>query len=805
MSDLPTRGRPVTHLRMERLEDRTNPDATFAEGQILLGLTPGVETSTFAFLNNSGLTTGYRHIGFGVYKVTLQPGVSVQQAISTFNGRNGVRYAEPDYRISLDAVPNDPSFTDGSLWGQHNTGQNGGVAGADFDGPEGWDNGTGTRQNIVAVFDDGVEHTHPDLAANMWVNTGETPGDGVDNDGNGYVDDINGFNFVSMNANIDPEAGDGHGTHVAGTIGAVGNNGIGVNGVIWNTRIMAVKIYGASGVNPGGLVSGVVEGYNYAIANGAKVLNNSWKYYGARSDAFMAAIDATRANGMIVVASAGNDGMDNETYDRWPSNFTLFSDNVVAVAALDRNDQKASFSNFSDTMVQIGAPGVEILSTYAGGGYEYLDGTSMAAPQVSGALILAWDISPTATYRELIDAMNEGAVPIQALNGLTVTGGRLNIPNLLNNLSTTTYATGAGVGGGPAVNVYRGTSSRPLVSFFAYDAGFTGGVRVASADVNGDGITDIVAVPGKGGGPNVRVFDGKTFQIVYDFQAFEPEFTGGLFVASRDMDNDGWAEIVVSADRDGGPRVTVFKPNPLNGGAIETLANFFAYDIGFTGGVRIAIGDLDGDGKADLITAPGLGGGPNVRAYSGAEIALGNVVLTHDALAGNIENRNGLFIAADDLTGDGIAEVIVGSGAGTPVVRVYNGLTFDLHRQFSAAGGPIPGLVLDQDTNLDGTLVNPGFPLNLIPPAVPANQLPVISGTETPRSLNGYQYGIRVATHDVNRDGIADIVLGAGPTDQPKVALMNGSTFAEMRNFQAYANFFYGGVFVGGAGAEPEA
>jgi hypothetical protein len=246
----------------------------------------------------------------------------------------------------------------------------------------------------------------------------------------------------------------------------------------------------------------------------------------------------------------------------------------------------------------------------------------------------------------------------------------------------------------------------------------------------------------------------------------------------------------------------VFKPAPLKGGVIETIGDFFAYDSGFVGGVRIATADIDGDGSAEILTAPGVGGGPHVKVFK-LEGLLVNPNSMMDFMAGNPDSRNGLFITGGNFSGDKRDEIVIGSGAGTPVVRIY-GLgvdgAFGISRQFAARGGPTPGLVLDQDTNLDGTRIDPGFPDSLIPPAVPPKELPITVNGPTPRQLNGYQYGVRVATQDLNNDGIGDLILGAGPNEKPTVSLVNGSTFGEFRNYQAFENFFYGGVFVGGSG-----
>ena len=326
----------------------------------------------------------------------------------------------------LERIPNDPQFS--SMYGLNNTGQTGGTIDADIDAPEAWNINTGTGRTIVAVIDTGVDYNHQDLAANMWHNLGETPGDGIDNDGNGYVDDIYGYDFANNDA--DPMDDNGHGTHVSGTIGAVGNNGIGTTGVNWNTRIMALKFLDASG---SGSTSSAISALNYAVRMGANISNNSWGG-GGSSSLLSQAISNARNAGHIFVAAAGNSGLNNDATPNYPSNYDF--DNVVAVAATDNKDVLASFSNYGATTVDIAAPGVGILSTLPGNTYGTLSGTSMATPHVSGALSLIWDQNPTFTYQQVIAKLYSSVDKIAGLNGKVATGGRLNIGNALNGSTT---------------------------------------------------------------------------------------------------------------------------------------------------------------------------------------------------------------------------------------------------------------------------------------------------------------------------------------------------------------------------------
>ncbi|MFZ9824795.1 MAG: S8 family peptidase, partial [Gemmataceae bacterium] len=305
---------------------------------ILVQFNPDAEASGNLNLHGAKVLRSLEIVD-GLYELQIPEGTTVQQALATFRADTSVNVAEANYRLMLERIPNDPSF--GSLYGMNNTGQTGGLVDADIDAPEAWDISTGTRNTIVAVIDSGVDYTHPDLAANMWRNAGEIAGDGVDNDGNGYVDDMYGYDFANNDSN--PMDDNGHGTHVAGTIGAVGNNGIGVAGVSWNTRIMALKFLSANG---SGSTASAISALNYAVQMGAKVSNNSWGG-GGFSSLLSTAISNARNAGHIFVAAAGNSATNNDVTANYPSNYT--QDNVVAVAATDSRDALASFSSYGAT------------------------------------------------------------------------------------------------------------------------------------------------------------------------------------------------------------------------------------------------------------------------------------------------------------------------------------------------------------------------------------------------------------------------------------------------------------------------
>ncbi|MDO8349399.1 MAG: S8 family serine peptidase, partial [Planctomycetota bacterium] len=263
-------------------------------------------------------------------------------------------YVEPDYLLEAARVPADEAFASGKLWGLANRGQSGGVAGVDVDAVRAWDITTGDPAVIVAVLDTGIRMTHQDLAGQLWTNPGEIPGNGIDDDAAGFVDDVHGMNAITDGG--DPTDDAGHGTYVAGTIAASGDGGGPMVGVAWRTQIMACKFLNARGT---GAVSDAIKGLNFAIRHGARIVNASFGG-GDASEAFLEALQRARSARILFVASAGNDGSDNDRFPSFPACYPV--DNVVAVAALDRSGALAPFSNHGIATVPLAAPGVEVLS-----------------------------------------------------------------------------------------------------------------------------------------------------------------------------------------------------------------------------------------------------------------------------------------------------------------------------------------------------------------------------------------------------------------------------------------------------------
>jgi hypothetical protein len=359
-----------------------------------------------------------------------------QAALDALEGLPFIEYAEPDYIARTTAtIPNDPSFN--QQWGLHNTGQSiQGVLGkidADVDAPEAWATWTGgaTGGIVIAVLDTGVQWNHPDLDANIWTNAGEVAGNGIDDDGNGYVDDSRGWDFYS-NDN-DPSDSNGHGSHVSGTIAAEGNNGVGVSGVLWRARIMPLRFLGSGG----GSFSDAIEALQYAVNNGALISNNSWGSFGL-SNSLRDAIAAAGAAGHLFVAAAGNDATNTDVTPFYPASFDL--GNIISVAAITHKDKLASFSNYGALSVDLGAPGVSIFSTGRSSNYVWLSGTSMASPHVAGVAGLVWSKNTSWTMAQVRQRLLDTTRSIFALNGKSVTGGVVNARAAL--------GTGGGGGGG---------------------------------------------------------------------------------------------------------------------------------------------------------------------------------------------------------------------------------------------------------------------------------------------------------------------------------------------------------------------
>ncbi len=334
-------------------------------------------------------------------------------AISQLASSN-VEFVEPNYIYHAFKTPNDPMY--GELWGMHNTGQKSGHAGVDINAEKAWDVTTGSKDVLVAVIDTGIDYTHPDIAPNVWTNLAEANGKaGVDDDNNGYVDDIHGYDFSADKG--DDMDDHGHGTHVSGTIGAKGNDGKGIVGVNWDVTIMGVKFLDAGG---SGTLENAVKAIDYATKMGAMIESNSWGGGGV-SEALKQSIERARDKNVLFVAAAGNESNDNDANPAYPASYDV--DNVMAVAAIDRNGNMADFSNYGTKTVHIAAPGVDVYSSLFGNKYDAWSGTSMATPHVSGVAALVKAVNPAFGYKEIKQRLISSARPMASIRGKVVTSG----------------------------------------------------------------------------------------------------------------------------------------------------------------------------------------------------------------------------------------------------------------------------------------------------------------------------------------------------------------------------------------------
>jgi len=586
-------------------------------------------------------------------------------------------------------TPNDPLFDDQWYLSQVHA-------------PAAWDMQTGSRTVVVAVLDSGVDLDHPDLLENIWTNPGEIPGDGVDNDLNGFIDDVHGWDFVEDDNTPTPtpfesflEDGVRHGTGVAGILGAVGNNGRGVAGVNWQVQIMPVRILDNFG---SGRSNDAREAVRYAVDSGADIINLSFTGFDI-DPAFEFAIGQAYRDGVTVVASVGNGeegGFSVNEQPIYPACFQseLGEDWVIGVAGTDESDQKTHTSNYGKDCTDITAPGIRISGVFYhnpewdeftelyGGNWS---GTSVAAPFISGAAALLKASHPTLSPAQIKTILQLSADPVR-LTGSLVAGdlgtGRVNLeralelaPNFAPSApssvpaepadpvfstpgASTHIVSAPAAGAPPTIHVFdkRGNET---AAFDAYAPTFLGGVRVAMGDVDGDGVDEIVTVPAPGGGPHVRVFE-QDGTFVKDFFAFEKSDRTGWFVAVGDIDGDGREEIAISEDAGGEGEVAVYSWQGVQ------LERFTAFEQR-SASVRVALGDIDRNGRDEVIASLGSGFSPRVRVFRPS----GSFILEWDAYAPTY--NKGVFVAAGDVDGDGKDEIVTGTdNGGGPHVRVFD-------------------------------------------------------------------------------------------------------------------------------------
>lgn len=376
----------------------------------------------------------------GAQLIHLNRSLSVDEAVRRAKQDPRVEYAEPDYFVyAADTIPNDAYFMTGQMWGLSASNCaicDPGQPAPSIDATRAWDMTTGSDNIVAVVLDTGVDLQHEDLAANAWVNPREIPGNGIDDDGNGFVDDVNGWSFydgtnVTFNRNTGEDL---HGTHVAGSIGAVGNNGKGVTGVAWQVKIMSLKFLG--GTQGKGSTSNAVKGINYAIdlrnrGVNIRVINASWGG-GSNSQALRNAIAAANDAGILFVCAAGNGSTNIDDDPDYPASYSIDLPNAISVAAVNSIGALSSFSNTGHSSVSLAAPGEFIFSTVPNG-YDRLNGTSMSTPYVSGIAVLLWSHEPSLTPAQVKQRIIDTSEPLPSLVSKAVRSGRASAFDALTN------------------------------------------------------------------------------------------------------------------------------------------------------------------------------------------------------------------------------------------------------------------------------------------------------------------------------------------------------------------------------------
>ncbi len=508
--------------------------------------------------------------------------------------------------------------------------------------PIAWDKFNSSPHVIIAIIDSGIQINHEDLADNIWINQDEIPNNGIDDDGNGFIDDINGWDFVKNIADPNPKFEEGfteggvlHGTIVAGIAAGVGNNKKGIAGVTWSAQIMPLRVLNDKGE---GNTGDVIRAIDYAIANGADIINLSFMGF-EYSQGLEEAIRRAYQAGIAVVAAAGNEQGEGSGYNldetpMYPAcHDGSFGENmVIGVAATDAIDQKAHFSSYGHNCVDITAPGISFFSTsvynpsksidgkifskkYDG----YWSGTSMATPIVSGAIALIKGINPNLTLQEVKNYLLSNADNINKLNPgyedmLGV--GRINLEKIVDDV----YKDINSINNNLLIAPFSEKESKVKIvdykgynqnEFFVYNESFRGGVNVASGDLDGDGKDEIITGAGPGGGPHVRIFNSNG-KVIGQFFAYNESFRGGVNVAVDNVFLSGRSrqnEIIVAPASNFYPEIKIFN----NHG--KELNKIIAYNNNFLGGVNITTGDLDNDGVSEIITGASKTGGPHVRVF----------------------------------------------------------------------------------------------------------------------------------------------------------------------------------------------
>jgi subtilisin family serine protease len=624
-----------------------------------------------------------------------------------------------------------------------------------------WDKVSESPDTVIAVIDSGVQINHPDLRDNIWKNEAEIPGDGLDNDKNGFIDDVNGWDFSSNVPDPSPkfsdgwtEAGVSHGTMVAGIIAARGNNGKGVAGVTWRAKIMALKALNDKGE---GRVSDVIRAIDYAVNNGADIINLSFVSFNY-SYGLQEAITRAHNAGVMIVAAAGNeqaagDGYNIDKTKIYPACYdgNLVGENmVIGVAATDALDQKTKFSSYGFSCVDLAAPGISFFNTVTGdsrtGNTKYYDGywsgTSMAAPLVTATLALIQQANPELSRRETVNILFASTDNISKLNPdyLGQLGnGRLNVnravemakEKLYNHLGRLLIIPDS------KKNKAKVVAATGDLVYNLPDEIIKSGSSFATGDINGNGVDEIVVGAPAGEEPKIRILSSQG-KLLGEFLAADKKFRGGLNVALIDLDNSGAKKIIVAPASGGSPQIKIFDYQG------NLKSQFLAAPKDWRGGFTVSAGDIDGKGSPKIVIGFGSGSEPQIRIFN-TDGKLISAFLAYEK-----SFRGGVNVAVANLDGrkdHNKAEIIVTPGAGRePQVKIYNNRA-QLKNKFLAYG-------------------------------------------------KSWQGGVNLSAGDINSDGVAEIIMSAYSGAAPHVRVFNISGII-LESFYAYDQTFNGGVNAG--------
>lgn len=561
---------------------------------------------------------------------------------------------------------------------------------------ESWQTTRGTPNIIVAVIDTGVDLDHPELQGNIWTNSREIAGDRKDNDNNGYIDDIHGWNFVSNSADTEPDILLGysktsvnHGTFVAGIIAAISDNNIGIKGVASNVKIMPLLALNSVGNGNSSAVSSAID---YAVKNGANIINLS--FAGSEySDTLKKSIINAYDKGVLIVAAAGNSenmdlaGADMSANPLYPVCYDRDSsvNRILGVVSTNKKNQISTFTNYGADCIDIGAPGEEMISSvYQNTNYldfrnlieENWNGSSFAAALVSGGAALLKSVDPTLSPAQIIKLITDesGLMFLQDPKYENKAGsGLLNIKKAIDKVKVSTSV--------PALPAEQSSpEAEPIVStselLVSKAASGTGTIKILNsqfqtikelqvfsgdkfhglnfqlADVNNDGVSEIVSGAVAGDQPFVRVIDFQG-KIISSFLAYDINFRGGVNVSAGDVDSDGKVEIVVAPESKSDPTIKIFNQN----GQLER--EFLAFNKDFKNGINIAVGDVDGDKKDDIVAGPKSGLLPKIKIFD----EKGNLKNSFIAFSASV--LSGANVAISDLNNDGKKDILAGAGAGS--------------------------------------------------------------------------------------------------------------------------------------------